>query len=49
VGQLIDAFASVVGMHVGILGTEVAPLKAIHGAKVPLLPVPEPKLCEELL
>jgi hypothetical protein len=36
-------------MHVGILGTKVPPLKAINGAKVPLLAVPEPELCEELL
>jgi hypothetical protein len=36
-------------MHVGIFSAKVPPLKPIHGAKVALLSMPEPKFGKKLL
>ena len=38
-GDLVDTLPGVVGVHVDVLGTEVAPLPAIHGTEVALLAV----------
>ena len=47
-GQLIDAFAVVVGMHVFVLGTKVAPLKTVDRPEVANLAVSQSSLVEKL-
>lgn len=42
-GELVDPFACVIGMHSGIFRSEVPPLEAVHGTKVTFLPVSESK------
>lgn len=46
-GELVDALAGVIGAVVDVLGAEVAPLKAVDGAQVALLAVPEPRPVQE--
>mmetsp|Transcript_45430 Transcript_45430/g.135543 ORF Transcript_45430/g.135543 Transcript_45430/m.135543 type:complete len:238 (+) Transcript_45430:715-1428(+) len=48
VGELVDALAGVVGMHVLILRPKVAPLEAVHRSQVAFLTVRKPKAVEEL-
>ena len=40
-GELVDALARVVGVHVGVLCAEVAPLEPVDGAQVPFLAIGE--------
>lgn len=42
-GELVDTFARVIGVHIRIFRSEVPPLKAVHGTKVAFLPVGESK------
>lgn len=42
-GELVDSFTRVIGMHICIFRSEVSPLKAVHGTKVTFLPVGKSK------
>ena len=41
IGELIDTLSGIVGVHVDVLGTKVAPLKAVHRPKVAFFTVAE--------
>ena len=46
-GQLVNALSGIVGVHVGVLGPEVAPLEAVDRSEVTLLAVLEAARVEE--
>lgn len=48
VGQLINALSSVVRVHVHVVRSKVAPLKAVHGSKVANLAMRQAALVEKL-
>merc|ERR1719495_1477234 len=47
IGQLVNSLATVVSVHVHILGAKVPPLESIDGSQVPLLPVIETHTVQE--